>query len=80
MSSSKQIPLSRRIAVSVEGSKSIFYAEKSKLSQRKKKEAFPPNFLVSRFSVNEYIPQIDKRFAQNSSETIHLRKITSPGN
>ena len=36
MSSSKQIPFYRRIAVSVDGSKSIFYAEKIMLAQRKK--------------------------------------------
>ena len=36
VSSSKQIRLSRRIAVSVEGSKSIFSAEKPMLAQRKK--------------------------------------------
>ena len=79
MSSSKQISFSRRIALSVEGSKSIFYAEKTMLARRKK-QAFPPNFLKGRFSVNEYVPQIVRRFARKSSETIRLRKVSSPGN
>ena len=59
----KQISLSKKIAVSVEGSKSIFYVEKLMLAQCK--QAFPSNFVVRRFSVNGHVPKIVRRFAEN---------------
>ena len=73
----KQISLSKKIAVSVEGSKSIFYVEKPMLAQCK--QAFPSNFVVRRFSVNGHVPKIVRRFARKSSETIRLQKVSRPG-
>ena len=44
---------------SSEGQIRIFYAEKPMLAQRKK-QAFPPNFLVRRFSVNGFSENLRK--------------------
>ena len=37
----------------------------------RKKPAFPPNFLVSKFSINGQFLQILGSFTQNSAETVY---------
>ena len=46
----------------------------------RKIQAFPPNFVVSKFSVNEQFLQIFGRIFRKFAETVRLREMSSPGN
>ena len=46
----------------------------------RKIQAFPPNFVVSKFSVNEQFLQIFGRISRKLAETVRLREMSSPGN
>ena len=46
----------------------------------RKIQTFPPNFLVSKFTVNGQFLRISGRITQKSAETVHLSEIYSTGN
>lgn len=43
-------------------------------------QAFPPNFVVPKFSVNGQFPYLFGQIVRKSAENAHLRTISSPGN
>ena len=47
-------------------------------SSLRKIQAFRPNFVVRKFSINGQFVQIVRQFTRKSAETDHLQKIFSP--
>ena len=45
-----------------------------------KMQQFTPNLLVRKFSVNGHFPQVFCQITQKSTETVGVRKISSPEN